>query len=308
MATYDSPSDWSIVMQDPGTGTIQAVNHKTGEVFNGLMTDFNATFYVAKQYEVDIYGMGAVGGSGSPPDGPLIIKSAVPCIIGANSDVGSNGVITLSGALPYAYPNAWYYLKQDVAYTGAPAGMYYVEFSTTTAGIIYDHRLDFSTGQLPYIPATKTPIVFARGTIGNYNMHTAAMLEVARVKIPSTDLTVNSHIHIHAGWSRNQGSSNFYNNAVISAPGENNELASLRENIAGGVKSVSASRRFVLRGRYDRQYIRNMGAGEEQGSTIVPNYLSVDCTAGVDVAFYAGNTITGADCLVLEEFAITVSR
>jgi len=95
-------------------------------------------------------------------------KCGLPFIIFAG-DGGSNGLI-FTGAASGAFtlsaqvmanfipPKFYAYLPADQAYSGSAAGWYYGTMSSTTAGVLYANVYDQTTGAVPTVPESPTPL------------------------------------------------------------------------------------------------------------------------------------------------------
>lgn len=96
----------------------------------------------------------------------ILYRIKIPYIQPSSGSVAANGALTLSLALFNTFPAAYMYLPAGAAYTASPAGIYYVEMSSTTVGVIYNNIYDPLVGGEFEVPAVKTPIVDARGATG----------------------------------------------------------------------------------------------------------------------------------------------
>jgi hypothetical protein len=80
----------------------------------------------------------------------------VPFIISPSGSMGNNGAITSGTALATTYANAYVYLPANAIVAGSTAGWYFAQFTSTTAGTVYNNT--YTSGQ-PTIPATLVPFV-----------------------------------------------------------------------------------------------------------------------------------------------------
>ena len=96
--------------------------------------------------------------TGVPQPGPSLIRIGVPVVLPSTGSVGANGALTLNTALQTTLANCWMYFPAGKAYSGSAAGFYFVQMSSTTAGVVYDNVL---VSGIPYIPTSPTPIVDA---------------------------------------------------------------------------------------------------------------------------------------------------
>lgn len=85
-----------------------------------------------------------------------LIQSGVPMVLPSSGSIGNNGALTLTTALPYAYPAAYMYFPAGSIAAGSAAGWYFVAMTTTTAGTIYNNT--YTTGK-PVVPSSPTAFV-----------------------------------------------------------------------------------------------------------------------------------------------------
>lgn len=100
--------------------------------------------------------------------GDPLFKCGMPFILFAG-DGGANGLIfsgSGSGAFSlsaqvmanFIPPRFYAYLPADQAYSGSAAGWYYGTMSSTTAGVLYANVYDQTTGDVPTVPESPTPL------------------------------------------------------------------------------------------------------------------------------------------------------
>lgn len=100
--------------------------------------------------------LGGNSASVGPTNEAVYSKGSIPFIWGNTGSVAANGALTLGTALPQAYPDAFMILPAGAAYAGSLAGAYYVQFSTTLLGRIFDNK--YIPGVPAAIPASLNPI------------------------------------------------------------------------------------------------------------------------------------------------------
>lgn len=141
-----------------------------------------ATLSLSKALEADLVGQGKAVWV-TPPSvrtdlvdhaaehaamGDPLFKCGMPFILFAG-DGGANGLIfsgSGSGAFSlsaqvmanFIPPRFYAYLPADQAYSGSAAGWYYGTMSTTTAGVLYADVYDPTTGVVPTVPPSPTPL------------------------------------------------------------------------------------------------------------------------------------------------------
>lgn len=100
--------------------------------------------------------------------GAPLFECGMPFILFAG-DGGANGLIfsgSGSGAFSlsaqvmanFIPPKFYAYLPADQAYSGSAAGWYYGTMSSTTAGVLYANVYDPTTGAVPTVPESPTPL------------------------------------------------------------------------------------------------------------------------------------------------------
>ena len=132
------------------------------------------------------------------PAGPVcLLKTAIPFIAFSSWTMGANGALSLSVALPVAYPAAFVYFPADAIATGVPAGYYYTTFSSTTSGTVYNNR--YTSGK-PVIPAS--PTAFST-TAGSVTTQITTAITGPNIVLPGGSLGPNGYINIEALWQSN---------------------------------------------------------------------------------------------------------
>lgn len=114
---------------------------------------------------------------------PLILSSGgIPLILPSGGTVGNNGALTLTTALNAIYPKCFMYFKDNAIVAGSAAGMYYVEMSSTTAGVIYNNYYWVSNAGRPVVPTTK--VSFVTTGPGAYTQTVGLDLPLLMFKVP----------------------------------------------------------------------------------------------------------------------------
>jgi hypothetical protein len=103
--------------------------------------------------------LGANQANVGPSNEAVYSKGAIPFIWGNSGTVAANGALTLGTALPQAYPDAFMLFPAGAVFAGSPAGAYYVKFSTTLLGQIFNNV--YIPGIPPAIPAVLNPVAAA---------------------------------------------------------------------------------------------------------------------------------------------------
>ena len=171
-----------------------------------------------------------------PLNGHVVLaQSAVPVGKAPSGSVAANGALTLGTATTEVFSGGiWWLLPAGAAYAGSAQGVYWCVMSSTTVGTIYDTTYDVTT-ELPYIPASPTPIVAAgpgayTGLTGNRivlgtkvpgNAMGIEGLVRAGFKIASNNTagTKDNTLMINgstASWSTTLSGANVYNSTQVS--------------------------------------------------------------------------------------------
>jgi hypothetical protein len=114
-------------------------------------------------------------------------STAIPVFVQSNGSVAANGALSGLTALPETFPSVWLYFPAGAVYSGSVAGLYYCQMSSATAGTIFNNILSQSTGQVPYIPSSPTPIAAAGP--GAYTQSTSGY--ILPIKIPGAVMGPN---------------------------------------------------------------------------------------------------------------------
>ena len=86
----------------------------------------------------------------------VVFQTASPkFIVPPTGTMGNNGALTLGTALPYVPANSFLWLPASAISTGSAAGWYFAQFSSTTAGTVYNNT--YTYGQVPAVPSPLVP-------------------------------------------------------------------------------------------------------------------------------------------------------
>lgn len=116
------------------------------------------------------------------PDGKAfgtILTSGIPMVLQSSGSVGNNGALTLTTAVPYAYPACYMYFPAGAIFAGSSAGWYFVSMTTTTDGTIYNNT--YTSGK-PVAPTV--PVAFATTGPGAYTQITGGAITAIGLVIP----------------------------------------------------------------------------------------------------------------------------
>lgn len=208
---------------------------------------------------------------GYRPSRPVLLEG-LPIGVGPNGSVGVNGAVTFATALPTAYPRLFCYFIAGALFAGSLAGFYYVEMSSTTAGVVYNNRY---TGGDVVAPATKTPIVSA--SVGSYTQTVDVVTANLGTLVGGT-LGPNGRLDVRGRLS--------YPNSV------GNKAAALQVGtvtlLNNAVPSSTASVEFSLfmhnRGAVNQQTTNTVGYMSLPGSAAAGGYTSLDTSVDQTIA------------------------
>src|SRR6185503_13037464 len=136
---------------------------------------------------------------------PAVIQSGVTLILPpSGSTIGANGAaLTIATAFDQTYTNCFMKFNANEIFSGQAAGWYYVEMSSTTAGIVYNNTYTPGSG-LPTIPGSKTAFTT---NAGGTTAGTVATTTALSVNMAADSLGANGAIRYNAiaRWNNSAG-------------------------------------------------------------------------------------------------------
>jgi len=135
----------------------------------------------------------------------VLVQSAVPVILAPNGTVAADGTLTLGTALPANYANAWVYLPAG-AVVGGAAGLYLVQFTSTTVGSVKTNFVNPAGAFNPNVP--NGPFVAAVGSGSAYTQVTNTDVNLANVTIPGGLMGGNGAVRTTVQSSNNNSAGN----------------------------------------------------------------------------------------------------
>lgn len=123
----------------------------------------------------------------------VLANFGIPLIVPSSGSIGNNGALTAIAALPDTYSKCFMYFPADSIEVGIPAGIYYVEMSSTTAGTIYNNEYQ---GGSPSAP--DTPTAFVTTGPGAYTQDIAIDIDLFSLTIEANSLGVNGSLQLTA--------------------------------------------------------------------------------------------------------------
>lgn len=125
-----------------------------------------------------------------------LAQFAIPIALVPSGTVAANGTITLNTALAQIYSSGIWIRLPAGAIAGAPSGLYWATFTSTTVGQVTTTFADVSLPFTPYIPAG--PQVAAVGSSAAYTQTTATYISVCNITIPGGAMGLNGSITVTA--------------------------------------------------------------------------------------------------------------
>lgn len=238
--------------------------------------------------------------TGIPVITPMVLgQSAIVVLNPSSATAGAGGTFTGMTALPNAYTSAWIAVPTG-AYTGLTTGRYYAEFSSATAGTIYNILL--GADETPYTPTsaqkTANPVTNAAGT---WTAFTASDKVLISVLIPAGAMGNNGFLRVSALYTANGTATS----AGLSFGALGALTADHNIGIAGN-SGVGYQVTFSNRGVANKQITTATSASGEFGLLAANlRYLSIDTSINQYINFYsnAGATTSGNQ---LERFVVEV--
>lgn len=135
-----------------------------------------------------------VGPTGSLyPIQRTLYQGGAPIIYPMSGSIASNGA--LSGVtFDVIYPSCWLWLPIGAVYSLSPAGLYFCQMSSVSAGTVYLNTL--TAGQAPNVPTTLTPVTAGAGA---YTTLTS-QVTIFTAAVPGAILGPNGQIDITHNW------------------------------------------------------------------------------------------------------------
>lgn len=204
-----------------------------------------------------------------------LAQSAVPVALVSNGTVATNGIITLSTALPLTYSSGIWVRLPAGAVVGGLAGLYWVVMTSTTQGQVYAIFSDSASEFVPRIPTGA--LVAAVGSNAAYTQTTGADVTVFNVVLPGMSMGDNGSLRCHYSTSNN------------SSAGAKTSRVKHGTTTLGNM-SMSAT---TSTGGVTGAYIRNRGVQSSQvGGSITQSASNPPTMAAVNTAVDGQLTVT----------------
>jgi len=230
------------------------------------------------------------------PQQVTMAASALALVLPSSGSIANNGALTLTTALPRTFPKAWMYFPINSISASTPAGVYYVEMTSTTVGVIYNNLLAGSG--VVQTPASKVPFVTTGP--GAYTQTTGQDLAIQRTTIKGRALGANGGIFTKyiAETPNNANSKNakvFFGNAQFST----NAMTSI---VANSFESVIQNA-----GLTNSQVGSINNSSGYNGATLSPITGTIDTTADWDHEIRA-NIAVATDYLIISRHIVSLLR
>jgi hypothetical protein len=190
-------------------------------------------------------------------------QSHIPLILAPNGTVATNGTVTLGTALPTTYSGgAYVYFPSGAVTTPAGPGWYWVVFSSTTVGQVYQTQYTSGTPAIPNSP------VAAVGSNSAYTQTTSAVTGYS-LSIPGGAIGVNDQIRVSLVYS-------LANNANSKTTTAQYGGSSFWGNTYSTYAGVGATPTMANRGVATAQIGSPLGANGVGGSGTTAQMLSIN--------------------------------
>lgn len=123
----------------------------------------------------------------------ILFQWGVPVILPSSGSIGNNGALTLTTALQATFANCYMYFPAGAIASGSAAGIYYVQMSSTTAGVIFNNVL---ASGLPALIAS--PTAFVTTGPGAYTQSTSSQTLLS-LTVPGGTLGANGALRYQIG-------------------------------------------------------------------------------------------------------------
>jgi len=235
------------------------------------------------------------GMSSSYPGNALqtLVQGGLPMYMPGTGTLTAAGVLALTGtALDQTFANAYFFFPANAVGTGLPAGMYFVQMTSVSAGTVFQNPY---TGGTPLIPTTLIPCVSA----GNYTQTTGALVSLVTGTVPAATMGPSGKVKVICGYQNNNsgGTKTFSikwggTQALGTTATTNQSTNIIREICNTGLTNAQASTASGA-----------VGTGASAGAS---QRYTKDTTASQDVTIQ-GQLGTATDWVGLDSYTIEVT-
>lgn len=237
---------------------------------------------------------GIVGAQGQTQFFPRVLNEAgIPVMVANSGTIATNGTVTLGTALPAIYGACFMYFPANAVSGDATGGIYYVQMSSTTVGIVYAGKNGVANGVTsafsPQIPSTLTAVT------GSNAAYTGSTTEtnLINVSIPAGAIGNNGMVRVTVTWTSNNSAGAKTGKTYLSTT-QLAQSASYTTS-TGGSQMIGVRNRGVL----NVQTAQIIG-GTSTGAT---TYAAVDTSAAVPIVL-STTVATATDYLIIEGYTV----
>lgn len=224
----------------------------------------------------------------------FVYQSSVPVAIPSSGSFANNGALTGITAFPATYANAWLFFPANSICTvgtgGNPAGVYFVQMTSATAGTVFNNILGTAR---PTVPVS--PLAFACTGPGAYTQSTAAQTLVS-TPINAGLIGVGGLLSFYELWSTSTSA----NTKTLNTSFAGSSIL----NVTPTTTTATQLQQWMgNRGIQNSQVLSPVSLGGFGSSSSANTYLSVDTSVAQTVTFN-GTLANASDFLVLEQATI----
>jgi hypothetical protein len=215
-----------------------------------------------------------------------VFQNGIAMILQSSGSVGDNGALSGITALPTIFAHCYMYFPADKIAAGVPAGMYYVQMSSTTVGTIFNNTY---TGGEPTIPDSPTPFVTTGP--GAYAQTTSTDITLSSFTLPGGSLGARGSLLILQ-------QADHPANANVKTP--KIKIGGVQVLGANFTTQTMITRPYVLRNRgAENRNVDNQNGGLNDTTTFTAGYRTLDTSTDLTV-LYTANIANAADYFILE--------
>lgn len=132
----------------------------------------------------------------------VLAQSGIPLILPSSGTLSASGALSGITALAGTYPNCWMFFPANAIATVSPAGMYFVQMSSTTAGTAFQNILTAAgTALVPFVPAASALIPCT--TASSYTTGTGANVAACIITLSGGSMGAKGRVRLTGSFSNN---------------------------------------------------------------------------------------------------------
>lgn len=230
------------------------------------------------------------------PKTGLLEKGTIPIIVPPDGTIDALGAITLGTALQFTYPKAWIFLPASAVVSGL-AGLYYVEFTSTTVGTVYTNYVNAATTTF----TARAPTTIGSAAVGSAVAFTTVVTTdhtIANITVPANTLGTSGNLSVRSTFATSTSANaktikvNFGNlniSTVAPTTSLSFELDKVVYNTATNKQVASSA-------------VANYGTGS--GGVLVKGTVDTTTDVSVTITAQTHTTDAGAAHIVLEALTL----